>query len=104
MLTGTAGAAEVSVFLKITLGVVKQDLLAFTFMQHLAAFVLKLVPIVVLTEHLVKEVSVIIFVFLVHRGGMVLDHFFVIVLEQFVPALGDARVRVDVCLIIQEFL
>ena len=104
MFTSTAGAAEVSVFLKITLGVVKQDLLTFTLVQYFAAFVLKLVPIVVLTEHLVKEVSVVIFVFLVHRGGMVLDNLFVVVLEQFVPALGDACVRVDVCLIVQEFL
>lgn len=58
-------------------------------MQHLAAFVLKLSTIMILAEHLVKEVSIIEVILLINRRRIVFDHLFVVILQQLMPTLHD---------------
>jgi hypothetical protein len=58
-------------------------------MQHLAAFVLKLSTIMILAEHLVKEVSIIEVILLINRRRIVFDNLFVVILQQLMPTLHD---------------
>jgi len=67
-------------------------------MQHLAAFVLKLSTIMILAEHLVKEVSIIEVILLINRRRIVFDNLFVVILQQLMPTLHDTWISVDVWL------
>lgn len=90
-LARTARAAKVPVFDKIALGVIQQDLLAFAFVKNFAGIQVVTVAFLLFREHFVQEVSVIVFqmVARVNRRWVVLDHFFVVVLNQLMATLGD---------------
>lgn len=92
MLSGTATAADALVLLKVALGVVEQDLLAFTLVKDLAGLVvIQPVPVVVFGEHPVQEVSVIVVLLLrrSNRRRVVLDYLLIVILQKLVATLGD---------------